>query len=95
VQTYIGDASGLKLTIIGAPSDLGSQSELIVEGEIEPGNWEVIERIALSIYSVTSIELFNTRRYTHADGLLKLRLRWESDVNGYDAYIYEILKLSD
>jgi hypothetical protein len=95
VKTYAGDASVFKLNIIAAPSDFGSASELIVEGEAETDNWSLIDRIILDSYGTRTIELLNARDYVDAEGHLNLRVRWESDSLLHDAYIYEISRETD
>ena len=89
LRTYIGDASPIRFSITAARSS-PPVAELIVDGEYEPGNWSVIEQISLDDYATTSIELPNARDFVDADGNLSLRVRWESESTGHDAYIYEI-----
>ena len=89
LRTYMGDASPIRFSITAARSS-PPVAELIVDGEYEPGNWSVIEQISLDDYATTSIELPNARDFVDADGNLSLRVRWESESTGHDAYIYEI-----
>ena len=89
LKTYMGDASPIRFSITAARSS-PPVAELIVDGEYEPGNWSVIEQISLDDYATTTIDLPNARDFVDADGNLSLRVRWESDSTGHDAYIYEI-----
>jgi len=93
VQTYLGDSSNVTFSINTAPSAPGS--ELIIDGEYEPGSWSVVKRISLDDLATTTIELPNAREFVNADGYLSLRARWESDSPNYDAYIYEIRREED
>jgi hypothetical protein len=89
LRTYVGDASPIRFSITAARS-APPVAELIVDGEYEPDGWSVIERINLDEIATTTIELPNIREFVDADGNLSLRVRWESDSTGHDAYIYEI-----
>jgi hypothetical protein len=94
LKTYMGDASPIKFSITAARS-APPVAELIVEGEYDPDGWSVIERISLDDIATTTIELPNARDFVDADGNLSLRVRWESDSTGHDAYIYEIRREED
>ena len=95
IQAYAGETSAITFSIKSGPYGTGSQSELVVEGEREPDNWSLIRRISLDVVRTTDIELQNARQYIDADGLLSLRVRWESDSLNQDAYIYEIQRETD
>jgi hypothetical protein len=94
VQTYVGDASPITFSVITAPS-APPDAEVIVDGEVEPDSWSVIERISLDELATTVIELPNAREFVNADGYLSLRLRFESDSTSHDAWIYEIWREED
>jgi hypothetical protein len=94
-QAYAGDASHFNFSIRSGISTIGSNSELIVEGESEPDKWSPIERIPLDDISTTMINLSDARQYVDADGLLSIRVRWESDSDQLDAFIYEIRHETD
>jgi hypothetical protein len=90
VQAYAGETSAIAFSITTGPYAPGSNSELIVEGEREPDSWSVIQRIGLDQLRTTDIDLQNARQYINANGLVSLRVRWESDSVNQDAYVYEI-----
>jgi len=94
VQTYMGDASPIAFSIAAALS-APPVAELIIEGEYEPENWSVVERISLDRLATTNIELPNAREFVDADGNLSLRVQWESDSMSHDADIYEIRREED
>ena len=94
LRTYVGDESPIKFSITAARS-APPVADLIVDGEYEPGNWSVIERISLDDFATTTIELPNAREFVDADGNLSIRVRWESDSTSHDAYIYEIRREED
>lgn len=90
-QTYMGDASIAMFSIEAALSSGGIEADLVVEGEGEPDNWSVIERINIDdTIKKENIELLNARRFINSEGYLSLRVRWESDSGPHDAYVYEI-----
>jgi hypothetical protein len=94
VLSYVGDASNFTFSIKTGSSPQSPDSELIIEGENEPDNWDILERISLDITRTTLIELMNSRPYINADGFLSLRIRWENSTPqfDYDINIYEIWK---
>jgi hypothetical protein len=94
-QSYAGDIDHCNFSIKAGLSAPGSNSELIVEGENEPDQWSLIERIALDDTKTTLINLQNARQYVNADGNLSIRVRWESDSDQLDARIYEIRHVTD
>jgi hypothetical protein len=94
LKTYVGDTSPITFSIAAALS-APPGAEVIVDGEVEPDSWSVIQRITLDALSATTVELPNARAYVNADGYLSLRLRFESDSISHDAFIYEIWREVD
>ncbi len=94
LKTYVGDTSPISFSIAAALS-APPGAEVIVDGEVEPDSWSVIQRITLDALSATTVELPSARAYVNADGYLSLRVRWESESMGHDAYIYEIWREVD
>ena len=90
LQAFAGDAPNFTFHVKTAPSSPGSQSEMFVEGEEEPDQWSLIERIPLDNMRTTPVILQNARRYVDADGYISIRIRWLSDSLVHDALIYEI-----
>lgn len=92
VVVYKGDASVHRFSIEAALSAESLGALLIVEGEESaPGSWSEIERFDINGTIIRKdIELLNARHYINSDGYLSIRVRWESDVDLLDAYIYEI-----
>jgi hypothetical protein len=88
---YKGDASVHRFSIEAALSAESIGAVMVVEGEQAPDNWSEIERFDINGTIIKkNIELINARQFVNSNGYLSVRLRWESDSDQYDAYIYEI-----